>query len=143
MGQGSTNHQTMRTIAFLLIALLVYSSIASAVDGPSSSTRKDLGILETPWGKKRCFDAYGPKTAAVPEYPLKQKKAGIGSRVSAAVHVNEKGKVVAVAIMTSGADKAFDDAAIKALKKWTFEPFVEDGVAKEFVTLQRMEFRPQ
>ena len=132
----------MRKALSVLFGMFVFAAMAIAVDPPSSPTHKDLGVLETPWGQKRCFDAYGPKTAAAPEYPLKQKKAGIGARVSAAVHVNEKGKVLAVSVMTSGGDKAFDDAAIKALKKWTFEPFVEDGVAKEFVTLQRMEFRP-
>ena len=62
-----------------------------------------------------------------PTYPPLELKARIGGIVVLRVLVSEKGAPAEIAVMR-GARAGLDEAAIAAVKKWTFTPGTKDGV---------------
>ena len=69
-----------------------------------------------------------PRIASVvkPAYPPLELKARIGGIVVLRVLVSEKGAPAEIAVMR-GARAGLDEAAIAAVKKWTFTPGTKDG----------------
>ena len=64
-----------------------------------------------------------------PEYPVDARENRLEGRVSLVVQVIASGSVSQVSIDNSSGHKVLDDAAIRAVKKWRFEPATLDGVA--------------
>jgi len=74
-----------------------------------------------------------PKKTVSPNYPELARRAGISGTVQLSVHVNEKGQVDAIEVVQSvqkGKDGC-DDEAVRAVRKWVFNPakFNGQGVA--------------
>ncbi|MBZ0269149.1 energy transducer TonB [bacterium] len=62
-----------------------------------------------------------------PEYPSLARTAGIEGIVVVKITVDEKGRVIAASILKSVAEGIFDNAALEAVRKWTFEPAEQSG----------------
>ena len=73
-------------------------------------------------------------------YPYDEKNNRITGEAVVLVLVGPKGKVTDVSVLQSSGNDALDRAAREALRKWRYEPLIEDGVAGEFVSIQRMNF---
>jgi len=71
-----------------------------------------------------------------PEAAVRKKIEGW---VEVVFTVNEKGNVVDPQVRSSSPEEVFDDAAIKAVKQWRFEPATEDG--KPVATRTSMRFK--
>ena len=69
------------------------------------------------------------KKHVAPEYPEAAKKAGVGGVVILNVRIDERGKVEAVSVIRS--IPLLDQAAVDAVRKWTYEPFVLEGKARK------------
>lgn len=61
-----------------------------------------------------------------PEYTDSAREAHIEGTVILTLTVNEKGKVTAVKVQ-NGLDKGLDQKAVKAAKRWKFEPAMVNG----------------
>lgn len=61
-----------------------------------------------------------------PDYTDSAREHRIEGTVILTLSINEKGKVTAVKVQ-NGLDKGLDQNAIKAAKKWKFEPATENG----------------
>ena len=69
-----------------------------------------------------------PKTTVQPKYPEKARKAGIQGMVLLKVKVSETGSVESVQV-EEGVEghTELDEAAVEAVKQWSFEPAQKDG----------------
>jgi len=67
-----------------------------------------------------------------PIYPEDAKKEALKGRVRLAVRTDEKGNVKNVLILNSS-HNIFNEAAIKAVKQWKYEPFYQNGKPVELV----------
>lgn len=63
-----------------------------------------------------------------PKYPKLARKRGWQGRVILSVHINEEGRPVHILIKKSSGHKVLDRAALKALKKWKFQPARKGGL---------------
>jgi periplasmic protein TonB len=68
------------------------------------------------------------KKRARPNFPREMLKQGVGGDVLVGFVIDEKGKVTDARVMRSS-HREFEDAALECVRKWTFEPAREDGVA--------------
>lgn len=66
-----------------------------------------------------------------PEYPSLAKKRGWQGVVVLEVQVSERGWVKAIHIEQSSGYQMLDKAAVRAVKRWRFQPGTEDGVPVE------------
>jgi len=80
-------------------------------------------------------------TVVKPGYPPLALKARIGGIVVLRVLVSEKGLPAEVAV-TRGARAGLDEAAIAAVKKWTFTPGTKGGVAVKSCLTVPIPFEP-
>ncbi len=67
-----------------------------------------------------------PKSQTVPAYPAELRHAGYGGDVVLDVYVDEEGNVEAARILKS-IHPYLDNAAVQALLRWTYDPFIKDG----------------
>jgi len=67
--------------------------------------------------------------SAPPAFPLSALKAHQEGWVLVSFTLNEKGKVKHPTLVDHGGDKAFIKPALKAMKKFRYEPIVKDGQA--------------
>ena len=72
-----------------------------------------------------------PKKRVDPEWPRAALTSGISGTVRVAGTVAKDGSVKEVHVIESHPAGMFDASAIRAVKQWTFEPHVVDGVATE------------
>lgn len=63
-----------------------------------------------------------------PEYPSLARRRGWEGRVLLAVEVLTSGKPGAITVVTSSGHKALDNAALKTVERWLFEPARRDDV---------------
>lgn len=75
-----------------------------------------------------------------PEYTDSARQARIEGTVILTLSINEKGKVTAVKVQ-NGLDKGLDQNAVKAAKKWKFEPAMVDGKPVESEINVSVDFR--
>lgn len=66
------------------------------------------------------------KKTAYPKYPPSALDAGIEGTVITEFIVNKKGRVAQIVVIQS-AGKDLDKASIDCLKRWQFEPFLQNG----------------
>jgi TonB family protein len=76
-----------------------------------------------------------------PVYPEAARQAGIQGVVLLEATTDEKGNVAAVRVLESIPE--LDQAAIDALKQWTYEPFIVEGKPKGVVFTVTIRFRLQ
>jgi TonB family protein len=75
-----------------------------------------------------------------PEYPQKAMRREIEGYVDLHFTSNETGEVVDVTVVKAEPADIFEDAAIRALRKWKFKPMVVDGEAVSQRLALRMRF---
>lgn len=68
-----------------------------------------------------------PISKSEPVYPSRLLSKGIGGKVVVAVVVDNSGKVTSARVRTSSGSRDLDDAALKAVRKWKFQPAVRGG----------------
>jgi TonB family protein len=78
--------------------------------------------------------------SVTPEYPAKAQRRRVEGYVDLHFTTNEAGEVVDVAVAKAEPAEVFDDAAIRALKKWKFKPLVIDGEPTSQRLALRMRF---
>ncbi len=74
-----------------------------------------------------------PLVRITPEYPMRAVNRGIEGWVIVQFTITATGAVKDAIIVDSDPKKIFDDAALKAIARWRYNPKVEDGVAVERV----------
>ena len=62
-----------------------------------------------------------------PEYPESARRAGYEGRVILRAKINSSGEVVDVAVASSCGYPLLDEAALRSVLKWTFEPALSEG----------------
>jgi TonB family protein len=62
-----------------------------------------------------------------PEYPSRALAGKVEGWVEVAFTVNEKGNVKDVTVQAASNPGMFDDAAVKAISQWRYQPFLRDG----------------
>jgi len=75
-----------------------------------------------------------------PVYPEEARKAKVSGVVILSVRTDEKGNVEAVRVLRS-VDPLLDQAAIDAVKKWKYEPFIKDGKPRKIVFTVTVRFK--
>jgi protein TonB len=68
-----------------------------------------------------------PITKSQPVFPNRLLSQGIGGKVVVAVVVDDGGAVAGAKIRTSSGNGELDGAALKAVRKWKFQPAVRGG----------------
>jgi len=79
------------------------------------------------------------KTVA-PSFPESARKAGLSGWVEVNFTVTPKGEVTDVSVRNSSPENVFDDAAVKAVKQWRFEPPLRDGQPISQRSMVRLKF---
>lgn len=77
-----------------------------------------------------------------PKYPSLLLAKGIGGVVRLRVLVNQDGLVDQLNVDRSSGHKAFDDAAIQAVRVWEFDPAVQDGKSVSMEIIVPIRFKP-
>src|SRR5689334_13389711 len=77
-----------------------------------------------------------PRVRVNPEYPVRAASAGIEGWVRVRFTVTEIGTVRDAVVVASEPRSVFDDAALKAIARWRYNPRVENGRAVERVGLE-------
>jgi protein TonB len=77
-----------------------------------------------------------------PSYPSAALKKGIEGWVEVQFNVTQNGTVEDVQVRNSSPAGVFDDAALKAVRQWRFEPVARNGVIVEQRAMTRLRFSP-
>ncbi len=97
--------------ALLLACLLAWSAPGLADD--EEPREIDYGDLSGLWlVAKQC----------VPKYPRKARAAGLPGDVTVTMTIGRDGRVIDVIILDATPPDVFDQATLKCLKTWRFEP---------------------
>jgi protein TonB len=75
-----------------------------------------------------------------PVYPEEARKGGITGAVVLNVRADKQGNVSRVIVLKSS-DERLNQAAVDAIKQWKYEPFIQDGQAKEVVFTVTVQFK--
>ena len=78
----------------------------------------------------------------LPQMPESARRKGITGWVEVVFTVNEKGNVDDAEVRNSSPEEVFDDAALKAVRAWRFEPATKDGKPVATRTMIRLKFDP-
>jgi protein TonB len=60
--------------------------------------------------------------APQPRYPSDLRRAGVEGSLIVLLRISEKGRVLGASVWRSSGHRAFDQAALEALRKWRFDP---------------------
>lgn len=77
-----------------------------------------------------------------PKYPSLLLAKGIGGVVRLRVLVNQDGLVDQLNVDRSSGHKAFDDAAVQAVRVWEFDPAIEEGKSVSMEIIVPIRFKP-
>lgn len=80
------------------------------------------------------------KAGFAPMYPPILLQRHVEGWVEVLITVNQFGRVDDIEVLANKPNRAFDQAALKAVRKWTFHPKVVDGKAIPFKVKQKVEF---
>lgn len=81
--------------------------------------------------------------SVTPEYPAKAQRRQVEGYVDLHFTANAAGEVIDVSVVKAEPVDTFDDAAVRALKKWKFKPLIIDGEAVSQRLALRMRFAMQ
>lgn len=76
-----------------------------------------------------------------PVYPEKAKNAQITGSVTLKIHLSESGEVLHCVVVSSEPAGVFDQSALQAVAKWTFEPAVKEGQKSASYLVQKVSFK--
>jgi protein TonB len=82
-----------------------------------------------------------PLSAPLPEYPASARAAGLVGRARVSVTVDATGRVVDVRLV-EGPGGELDEAALTAVRRWTFEPGTRCGMPESATFTVRVSFVP-
>ncbi|HTQ98724.1 MAG TPA: energy transducer TonB [Candidatus Acidoferrum sp.] len=117
------------------------SAAASNVGGvtvtlaPKIDTKSALSGIKVSGGSDR--DVV-PLVRINPEYPQRALNRGIEGWVTVQFTITETGSVADAVVVDASPKGMFDEAALKAIAKWRYNPKVEDGVAVARKGIQTM-----
>jgi TonB family protein len=77
-----------------------------------------------------------------PEMPAIAMSRKIVGWVEVTFTVNEKGRVEDAAVRSSSPEDVFDEAALKAVRQWRFDPPLRDGQPTSTRSMIRLKFDP-
>lgn len=80
------------------------------------------------------------KAGIAPMYPPALLQRQVEGWVEVLITVNEMGRVADIEVLANKPNHAFNSAALKAVRKWTFHPKMMDGKAVSFKVRQKVEF---
>ncbi|MCB1581866.1 MAG: energy transducer TonB [Xanthomonadales bacterium] len=83
----------------------------------------------------------GIKAGIPPVYPPKALLNNTEGWVQVLIEINERGSVSQVSVLDAEPARLFEEAAIKAVRKWSFYPKKENGVAVPYQLIQIIEFK--
>ncbi|TAJ19049.1 MAG: energy transducer TonB [Planctomycetota bacterium] len=106
--------------------------------GNAESTSTGRGTAAIAVGPTR---AVRPLTNPKPVYPRTSIRFREEGEVLCRLEIDARGFVTAVAVARSSGSKRLDDAAVDAVKRWTFEPALRDGVAEATTATLPVVFR--
>jgi protein TonB len=72
-----------------------------------------------------------PLVRVDPQYPIRAEERGIEGWVELEFTIGETGAVIAARVLNAKPKGIFDRSALRAIKRWKYNPKVEDGVAME------------
>lgn len=76
-----------------------------------------------------------------PDYPMEAYLAGLGQMVILECEIDKEGRVTEAKVLRG--DQPLADAAVKAVKKWRYEPLKLAGVATGFMLTVTVNFDPR
>lgn len=114
----------------------------SGATGKQFNFAKTLGVPGNVYGGDGLVkgEPGGIKQAIPPMYPQKELVRKTEGWVKLLIDVNEFGAVSSATVLQAKPARAFNAAAIKAVRKWKFHPKVVDGKAIPFQVTQTIEF---
>ncbi len=80
------------------------------------------------------------KAGIAPMYPPALLQRQVEGWVEVLITVNEMGRVGDIEVLANKPNRVFNNAALKAVRKWTFHPKRVDGRAVPFKVRQKVEF---
>jgi len=89
------------------------------------------GLSEGPIGAALLDDPPRARLQASPQYPFEAKRGGLTGTVNVEFTVDENGFVLAPRVVHSS-DRIFEDATLRAVAKWRFEPGKRNGRVVRF-----------
>lgn len=123
----------VEVIVFVFLIFSFFSDAAYCNKDVSSKKRNKLSLSLVESGGNR-----------PPSYPKKARDKGKQQDellVKIKVVISKKGKITKAVIVRSCGNKALDNAALKAVKKYRFYPAKENGVAVESVVILPLRFK--
>ena len=106
---------------------------------PAIYTRPTMDTRPGRHGLSRGLDGdVTPIVQTKPEYPARELSRGTQGWVRVQFSVTSIGTVRDAAVVDSEPDAVFDQAALKAIARWRYNPRVENGEAVERVGLQTL-----
>jgi|GEM_PF-6637340 len=78
-----------------------------------------------------------------PQYPKLSRRLKEKGIVQLQLTVKRDGRVAEISVHTSSGYKRLDEAALKAVQSWRYEPATKDGLPIDYVYLQPIEFALQ
>lgn len=79
-------------------------------------------------------------SAPPPDYPSAALRAGASGDVVLRIEVRADGRPGEVTVVGGSRNRAFDRAAVRAVRRWRFEPAMRDGVAVDGTVQQTIRF---
>ena len=76
------------------------------------------------------------------EFPESARRKGLSGWVEVAFTVNAKGQVEDAQIRASSPEDVFDEAALRAVRQWRYDPPIIDGKATAQRSAARLKFDP-
>ncbi|HTE40552.1 MAG TPA: energy transducer TonB [Steroidobacteraceae bacterium] len=95
---------------------------------------------QTPAINEQAATALKRIKTVMPEMPEAARRKKLEGWVEVVFTVNEKGLVSEAQVRSSSPEEVFDDAAVKAVKQWRFEPATKDGKPVATRSMIRLKF---
>ena len=113
---------------------VVRASVPSTAPGRSKRTLRDTV------GDAQTTTSFGVLRSVHPIYPRIAKKSGWEGTVLVRVTVETNGRASQVVVSRSSGHKVLDDAAVKAVKRWSFRPARDGNIPIRSVVVVPLKF---
>ena len=133
-GGQTTNHMKTSFHSLRATDLLGMGALLAFAGCASAPLRQSTTSLESEYDPSAYqlgssgFVAPAALQTVAPVYPWDMRRMGFNAVVNVDCIIDETGKVIDAQV-TAPNDKEFDEAALVAVKRWTFKPGSQDGVA--------------
>jgi TonB family protein len=113
------------------VTALLIASLAAVLQAPGATGRGPVRLERSISGPRRV-------KSSSPEYPTEAVQAGLQGAVVIECTVGTDGKVREASALRGEAP--LTDAAVRAVKKWRYEPLLLDGTPTEFILTVTVNF---